>query len=71
MNNFIFIPEIDNNDDGDKLKSENGEIFNISSNHSRYNRSLNFLNENLTNNAVIYHPPFTYHYPTTNYITNI
>ena len=71
MNNFIFIPQIDNNDDGDKLKSENGEIFNISSNHSRYNRTLNFLNEDLTNNAVIYHPPFTYHYPTTNYITNI
>ena len=72
--NSEFIPKIDN-DDGDKLNLENEEILShISSNHSRYNHRLRFLNNDLTNYAVGYHPPFRpfiYYYPNTNYTTNI
>ena len=72
--NSEFIPKIDN-DNGDKLNLEDEEILsNISSNHSRYNQRLNILNDDLTNYAVGYHPPFRpfiYYYPNTNYTTNI
>ena len=59
----LFIPQIDN--DEEKLNSE--DVINVSSNHSRYNMTLNFANEELTNSNFSYHPLFIYFYPTTNY----
>lgn len=63
----LFIPQIDN--DEEKLNLD--DVINVSSNHSRYNMTLNFANEERTNSYFSYHPLFIYSYSTTNYSSNI